>query len=40
MIMALTGAGISKTSGISIFEEFPELRDKLNRDYAETNYKD
>lgn len=32
MLVALTGAGISKASGISTFEECPELRTTLDRD--------
>ena len=37
MILALTGAGISKASGIPTFEEQGNLRDLLSRDYA-NNY--
>ena len=37
MILALTGAGISKASGIPTFEEQDNLRDFLSRDYA-NNY--
>ena len=37
MILALTGAGISKSSGIPTFEEQGNLRDLLSRDYA-NNY--
>jgi NAD-dependent deacetylase len=32
-IVALTGAGISKASGIPTFEEIPGIRDYLTRDY-------
>lgn len=34
MILALTGAGISKASGIPTFEEQGNLRDYLSREYA------
>lgn len=34
MIIALTGAGISKASGIPTFEEQGNLRDYLSREYA------
>lgn len=34
MIVAFTGAGISKESGISTFQEKPGIRDKLTRTYA------
>lgn len=34
MIVAFTGAGISKESGISTFQEKPNVRDKLTRTYA------
>ena len=37
MILALTGAGISKASGIPTFEEQGDLRNCLSRDYA-NNY--
>ena len=37
MIIALTGAGISKASGIPTFEEQSDLRNYLSRDYA-NNY--
>ena len=37
MIIALTGAGISKASGIPTFEEQGDLRNYLSRDYA-NNY--
>lgn len=35
MIVAFTGAGISKYSGIPTFEDKPELRDILSREYKE-----
>lgn len=34
MVIAFTGAGISKESGISTFMERPDVRDKLFRSYA------
>lgn len=34
MILAFTGAGISKASGIPTFDEQPGIRDILERDYA------
>lgn len=34
MIIAFTGAGISRDSGIPTFDENPELRDSLDRTYA------
>lgn len=34
MIVAFTGAGISKASGIPTFTDNPELRDKLTRGFA------
>lgn len=37
MILALTGAGISKASGIPTFEDQGELRNYLDRDYARKN---
>ena len=37
MIIALTGAGISKASGIPTFEDQGDLRNYLSRDYA-NNY--
>lgn len=40
MILAFTGAGISKASGISTFMEQPEVRDKLYRSYAQSNPQD
>lgn len=36
-IVAFTGAGISKASGIPTFAENPELRDVLERTYAKKN---
>lgn len=36
-LVALTGAGISKPSGIPTFEEMGDLRQKLSRDYFESN---
>ncbi len=36
-IVALTGAGISKASGIPTFEEMGDLRDKLSRRYFISN---
>lgn len=35
MIVAFTGAGISKASGIPTFSERENLRDRLSRDYAD-----
>lgn len=35
MLIALTGAGISKPSGIPTFEELGDLRNKLSRAYAQ-----
>jgi len=32
-LVAFTGAGISKASGIPTFEEMGDIRDKLSRDY-------
>lgn len=40
MIIAFTGAGISKSSGISTFMEQPEVRDRLYRTYAQSNPKE
>lgn len=40
MILAFTGAGISKDSGIDTFEENTGLRDKLFRSYAQSNPED
>lgn len=37
MIIAFTGAGISKASGISTFMEQPEVRDRLYRSFAKSN---
>ena len=37
MIIAFTGAGISKESGISTFMDRPDIREKLYRSYAHTN---
>lgn len=34
MIIAFTGAGISKASGIDTFQEHPDIREKLTRSYA------
>lgn len=34
MIIAFTGAGISKPSGIDTFQEHPDIREKLTRHYA------
>lgn len=34
MILAFTGAGISKASGIPTFDEMGDLRSKLDRDFA------
>lgn len=34
MILALTGAGISKASGIPTFEDQPGIRDSLSRSFA------
>ena len=34
MIIAFTGAGISKDSGISTFMETPQVRDRLSRSFA------
>lgn len=34
MIIAFTGAGISKESGIDTFQDRPGIRDKLRRSYA------
>lgn len=36
-IIAFTGAGISKASGISTFMERPEVREKLYRSFAKQN---
>lgn len=40
MIIAFTGAGISKESGIPTFEEQPGIRDTLTRDYANEHPKE
>lgn len=37
MVLAFTGAGISRDSGISTFMEQPEVRDRLYRSYAKSN---
>lgn len=34
MIIAFTGAGISKESGIDTFQDRPGIREKLTREYA------
>lgn len=34
MIIAFTGAGVSRQSGIQTFQEVPGIREKLSRDYA------
>lgn len=34
MIIAFTGAGISKESGIDTFQDRPDIREKLSRSYA------
>lgn len=39
-IVALTGAGISRASGIPTFVEMGDLRDKLSRDYFINNPKE
>lgn len=39
MVIAFTGAGISKASGIPTFEDMGDLREKLDRIYA-TRHKD
>ncbi|AZK43693.1 transcriptional regulator [Erysipelothrix piscisicarius] len=39
MILAFTGAGISKASGINTFMEQPEIRDRLHRSFATQNPK-
>lgn len=36
-MVAITGAGISKASGIPTFEEMGDLREKLSRDYYRSN---
>lgn len=40
MIIAFTGAGISKASGIPTFNEMGDLREKLDREFANTNPKE
>lgn len=40
MIIAFTGAGISKPSGIPTFEDMGDLRTKLDRQYARYHYED
>ncbi|QIK69048.1 transcriptional regulator [Erysipelothrix sp. HDW6C] len=40
MIIALTGAGISKASGLNTFDEMPGIRQKLNREYLEKHPED
>ena len=40
MILAFTGAGISKASGIPTFEDQGDLRTKLSRSYQITNTED
>lgn len=40
MIIAFTGAGISKASGIPTFDEMGDLRTKLDRDYANRHRKE
>lgn len=37
MIIAFTGAGISKESGIDTFQDKPGIRDKLTRQFAKTH---
>ncbi|CAM3460488.1 SIR2 family NAD-dependent protein deacylase [Erysipelothrix anatis] len=37
MIIALTGAGISKASGLKTFDEMPEVRQMLNKEFLENN---
>lgn len=37
MILAFTGSGISKESGIPTFEDMGNLREKLSREYANNN---
>jgi len=39
-IVAITGAGISKASGIPTFEEMGDLRNKLSRDYFNNHPED
>lgn len=40
MILAFTGAGISRASGIPTFDEQPGLRDKLSRSFARIHPKE
>lgn len=40
MIIAFTGAGISKESGIETFQDRPDVREKLYRSYAQTHPED
>ena len=40
LVLAFTGAGISKQSGISTFMERPDVREKLFRDYANSHPKE
>lgn len=40
MIIAFTGAGISKESGIDTFSDNPGIRDKLTRDFADKHPKE
>ena len=37
MIIAFTGAGVSKESGIDTFQDRPGIRDYLVRSYANQN---
>ena len=39
-LIAITGAGISKASGIPTFDEMGDLREKLSRDYFRAHPKD
>lgn len=39
-LIALTGAGVSKASGVPTFVEMGDLREKLSRDYFNTHPKD
>ncbi len=40
MIVAFTGAGISKQSGVDTFQDQPGIREKLFRDYANSHPKE